>query len=123
MIVVDTSALVDSLSGPKRSAPALRMLIEEGHRLALPTIVLYEWLRGPRRHEEIKAQETLFPTQSTLPFGVEEAARAAQLYRSLPRPRGREIDIVVAAHALELGAALWTLNRQDFSDIPGLDLV
>lgn len=122
MIVVDTSALIDSLTGPKRSAAQLRALIEEGNRLALPTIVLYEWLRGPRITEELEAQEALFPTQEALPFGPAEARRAADLYQRVPRSRGREIDLVVAAHALERGAALWTLNPADFTDIPGLHL-
>lgn len=122
MIVVDTSALVDSLTGPKRSAPRLRELIAEGHRLAVPTLVLYEWLRGPRLREELTAQETLFPRREALPFGDEEAARAAALYRDLPRPRGREIDLAIAAVALDRGAALWTLNPSDFEDVPGLDL-
>jgi predicted nucleic acid-binding protein len=38
------------------------------------------------------------------------------------RPRRREIDITVAACAIEHGAALWTLNTSDFEDIPGLRL-
>src|SRR5215203_3772132 len=48
MIVhVDTSALVDALTGPRRSLPALIALTDEGHRAVLSTIILYEWLRGP----------------------------------------------------------------------------
>ena len=45
MIVLDTSVLVDALSGPGRSAPALRRAIEQGERIVLPSLVLYEWLR------------------------------------------------------------------------------
>lgn len=123
MIVVDTSALIDSLSGPKRSAPRLRALIADGQRLILPTLVLYEWLRGPRVAAELEAQEALFRSEETLPAGAREARRAAELYRQMSRPRGREIDLLIAAHALTRGAALWTLNRSDFEDIPGLTLV
>ena len=57
-----------------------------------------------------------------LPFGPAEAARAAHLYVSLPRGRGREIDLAIAACALTLGARLWTLNPRDFRDLPGLEL-
>jgi len=39
------------------------------------------------------------------------------------RPRGREIDLAIASVALTDGAALWTLNRQDFSDNPDLRLI
>ena len=62
MIVhVDTSALIDALTGPRRSLDALIALTDEGHRLMLSTIVLYEWLRGPRLRSELTAQEELFP--------------------------------------------------------------
>ena len=122
MIVVDTSALIDSLTGPKRSAPRLRELIEEGERLVLPSLVLYEWLRGPRLDEELAAQEALFPSESALPFGPAEAAEASSLYGRTPRPRGREIDLAIAAHAILEDAALWTLNPKDFEDIPALEL-
>lgn len=122
MIVLDTSLLIDALTGPRRSAPALRRAIEQGERILLPSLVLYEWLRGPRRPAELAAQQALFPAAAALPFGPAEAARAAQLYVALPRPRGREIDLAIAACALVLGAPLWTLNPRDFRDLPGLKL-
>lgn len=122
MIVLDTSVLIDALTGPRRSAPALRGAIEQGERVLLPSLVIYEWLRGPRRPEELAAQQALFPASSAAPFGPAEAARAAQLYVQLPRPRGREVDLAIAACALILDARLWTLNPRDFRDLPGLEL-
>lgn len=123
MIVVDTSALVDSLSGPRRSAPRMRALIEAGERLALPTLVLYEWWRGPRRPEELAAQEALFPEDAALSFDLEQAQVAARLYRQVRRARARSVDLAIAAHAVSRDAALWTLNPDDFADIPDLVLV
>jgi predicted nucleic acid-binding protein len=122
VIVLDTSVLIDSLTGPKRSAPALRRAIERGERLQLPALVLYEWLRGPRLPEEVAAQEALFPSESAVPFGSQEAALSAKLYRTLRRPRGREIDLAIAACAISRQAELWTLNGADFADIPALRL-
>jgi predicted nucleic acid-binding protein len=122
LIVLDTSVLIDALSGPRRSATRLRQPIADGERLLLPSLVLYEWLRGPRLPEELAAQEALFPASIAVPFGPAEAARAAQLYVSLPKGRGREIDLAIAACALTLGARLWTLNPRDFQDVPGVDL-
>ena len=122
MIILDTSVLVDSLTGPKRSAPALRRTIESGERMLVPSLVLYEWLRGPRLQQEVAAQEALFPSESAIPYGPEEAALSAKLYRSLRRPRGREIDLAIAASAIIRQAELWTLNNADFTNIPGLRL-
>jgi predicted nucleic acid-binding protein len=122
VIVLDTSVLIDSLSGPKRSAPALRRAIESGERILIPSLVLYEWLRGPRLPEELAAQGALLPSESAIPFGPREAALSAKLYRALRRPRGRQIDLAIAACAVSRQAALWTLNRADFEDVPGLRL-
>jgi predicted nucleic acid-binding protein len=44
------------------------------------------------------------------------------LYARLGRARGREIDLAIAACALAHGASLWTLNENDFTDIPDLIL-
>ena len=122
MIVLDTSVLIDSLSGPKRLAHALRKAIEDGERMLLPSLVLYEWLRGPRLPSEIAAQEALFPSDESLVFGPREAALSAQLYKTIARPRGRETDIAIAACAIIRDAELWTLNTADFSGIPKLRL-
>src|SRR5262249_50676113 len=108
--------------GPRRSARALRGVFERGERASLSTLVLYEWLRGPRRDAEVAQQETLFPREQAQPFGPREAALAADLYRAVARARQREFDLAVAACALTSGATLWTLNTEDFRDIPGLDL-
>ncbi len=122
MIVLDTSVLIDSLASPQHSAPALREAVAQGERLLVPTLVLYEWLRGPRQPEELALQQKLFPAEMALLFGPQEAALAAGLYRSMRHPRGREIDLAIAACALARDAELWTLNVKDFRDLPGLRL-
>ncbi len=88
----------------------------------IPSLVLFEWLRGPRTIPELEAQEALFPRRQAAAFGEREAGLAAELYAQVARPRGREIDLAIAACALVQAAALWTLNRADFSDLPGLEL-
>lgn len=124
MIVhIDTSALVDALTGPRRSLDRLRAIVEDGHRVAVSALVLFEWLRGPRTRAELEAQEALLPRDAAVPFAAAEAAFAAGLYAKLARPRGREIDLAIAACAMSQSAALWTLNPADFRDIPGLRLI
>jgi predicted nucleic acid-binding protein len=90
--------------------------------MGLSALVLYEWLRGPRTGTEVDAQEALFPTASTAPFGPAEALIAARLYREARRARHRELDLGIAACALAHGASLWTLDPDDFRDVPGLRL-
>ncbi len=122
MIHLDTSVLIDALTGARQSEPHLRTTIESGERIAISCIVLYEWLRGPRLESEIEAQEALLPRAQAVPFGSAEAEVVAVLYRSVSRPRGRDIDLAVAAAAVTHSARLWTLNPEDFRDIPGLSL-
>ena len=63
MILLDTSVLIDALTGGRRSAPTLRRAIETGERVAFTTLVLYEWQRGPRRPDELAAQEAFWPAE------------------------------------------------------------
>ena len=96
---------------------AMSVTLKEAH-----TLVLYEWWRGPRVAEELAAQTALFPPEEAIPFGPEEAAIAAELYQVVRSPRGREVDLAIAACAISWKGALWTLNRSDFKDLPGLRL-
>ena len=119
---LDTSALIDALTGKRRSLDRMIAFTEQGHRLAVSTIVLYEWWRGPRTRAELVAQEELFPRDRAFVFGPADAALAARLYGRVAHPRGREIDLSIAAIAMTQGASLWTLNRTDFEDVPDLKL-
>ena len=124
MIVhLDTSALVDALAGQQPALSKLVRLVEAGHRLKLSAPALYEWLRGPRTLGELQDQEALMPRRAAVPFGAEAAATAADLYSELDDVRHREMDLAIAACALGEDAAIWTLNEEDFRDIPGLKLV
>ena len=122
MIHLDTSVLIDAFTGSRRSADSLRSVIARGERMVVSTLVLYEWQRGPRLQAELDVQEALIPIESAVSFDAEAARRAAALYTKLKRPRGRELDLAIAACALVHGAGFWTLNRSDFADIPGLEL-
>ena len=117
---IDTSALVDALTGPRRSLPQLVAIVEAGNPVAISSLVLYEWLRGPRTRAELAAQEELLPSDSAVVWGTAEARLASAIYSKVKKPRGREIDLAVAACAIGQDATLWTLNPGDFSDIPGL---
>lgn len=122
MILLDTSVLVDALTGSQRLGPSLRSAVQRGHRMRIPALVLFEWRRGPRSVPELALQEALFPSDEAIRFGPAEALRAADLYRTVGRARSRQVDLAIAACAIVQGAQLWTRNYSDCVDIPGLAL-
>jgi predicted nucleic acid-binding protein len=123
IVHVDTSALIDAVAGERRGYERLAALVQGDHRIAISTIALYEWLRGPRTERELMSQTELLPPEAVVTFGRQAAERAAMLYRSVRRPRGRDLDLAIAACAIEHDATLWTANTRDFDDIPGLRLL
>ena len=122
LIHLDTSLLVDAFSGARQSMPALREATFEANVTTFSTLVMYEWLRGARTDDEVLAVKRFFAIGAPVHFGVEEAQRAALLFRQVKRARPRQVDLAIAACAIEARASLWTLNRADFRDIPGLTL-
>lgn len=122
MIHLDTSVLIDALSGPRRSMPALRRAVADGIRVGASALVVYEWHRGPRTERELAIEQALLGPEAITPFAESEARIAAALYRRVTRARGREVDLAIAACAIGQGAQLWTLNVSDFADVPDLDL-
>jgi predicted nucleic acid-binding protein len=122
LIHLDTSLLIDAFTGGRRSLSALRRVTLAGDVTAFSTLVLYEWLRGPRTEDESQAVADFFASEPSPEFGRREAETAAALYKQVTRARQRQADLAIAACAIEHGARLWTLNHEDFSDIPGLDL-
>ena len=111
------------MTGQKRSGRQLIRYIEDSQRVHICAPVFFEWRRGSRSFQEIEDQELLFPPEQIVPFGPVEALLAADLYRKIRRPRGRETDIAIAACAIAHKARFWALNPRDFKDIPRLVLV
>ena len=122
MIHLDASVLVEAFNGETPAAAALRHCLERREPVTASSVAYYEWLRGPRRPNEVEYQQRVIPEQTVVPFGPTEAVYAAELYRRLPRSRARTADFAIAACAIVRGASLWTLNPTDFADIPDLTL-
>jgi predicted nucleic acid-binding protein len=122
MIHLDTSAIIEAFTGSRQLLRSILKAADSGQDLGWCTVASYEWLRGPRTLPELQGQEELLPISSALSFEVADAEIAAQLYRSVRRAKTREADLAIAACAIRRNAQLWTLNEEDFRDIPGLRL-
>ena len=75
LIHLDTTVLVDAFSGGRHSLPAVRTATARGDSLTFSTIVLYEWLRGPRTAGETSAVDAFFAENLLAVFGNGEAQR------------------------------------------------
>lgn len=122
LIHLDTSVLVDAFSGRRRGLPGVRAATAHGDVITFSTLVLYEWLRGPRVKTETAAVSQFFEMEELPIFGTREARRAASLFGRVKGARRRQADLAIAACAIEHGAQFWTLNHADFADVPGLTL-
>lgn len=122
MILLDTSVLVEGLGAGGRLREALRNAIASRHRLAVPTLVLYAWLRGPRLPEELVSPGgalSLGTGARLRPRGGGPRRRTVPLPPQAPGPRGGPGH---RRDPLDWRARLWTLNPDDFRDVPGLEL-
>lgn len=122
LVHLDTSVLIDAFTGPRRALPAMVRATSARDVVTFSTIVWYEWLRGPRTDEELHSVDAFFALDVLAVFGRREATRAAELNRRVKRARDRQADLAIAACAIEQQARLWTLNRRDYIDVPGLEL-
>ena len=123
--MLDTSVCVDLLRG--RLPYVLdRVRLVPMDEIAVSTISLAELLYGaakssdPARHETIIAH-FLAPFAMLL-FDTDAAKAYARVRADLTRA-GRPIgplDMLIAAHALSVGAAVVTANEREFRRVPGL---
>jgi tRNA(fMet)-specific endonuclease VapC len=129
-VILDTSVLIAAERQRLRMGDLLRSLALEP--VALAAITASELLLGCHRAAEpgVRARrwafvEGLLQAIPILPFGLAEARRHAELWAALTRD-GTAIgpyDMLVGATALAHGYALATLNRREFTRVPGLKLV
>jgi tRNA(fMet)-specific endonuclease VapC len=129
-VVLDTSLLVAAERGDVNMPALLERLGQEP--VAIAAITAAELLFGvaratsaARRTRRGACVEGLLAVVPTIPFGLLEARRHAQLWADLSR-KGKPIgphDLAIAATALAHDFGLATLHTSEFGRVPGLRLV
>jgi predicted nucleic acid-binding protein len=126
--LIDSDWVIPYLADAPWAQMLLGQLTAEGLAISIVTYLeVYEGvLSSPTpREAETKFQALL---RGVLVIGISQAiARRCALLRKTLRDQGRRVqgralDLPIAATALEQDLILVTRNREDFADIPGLQL-
>ncbi len=125
---LDTNVIVFALN---KRMPAIDLRIQKelaaGTPLLVPTPVLFELHYGLAKSDRREASTRLLETFLSVGFDViafdsEDASEAGEIRAVLEKwgtPIG-PFDYLIAAQARRRGAALVTLNRNEFERVPGL---
>lgn len=129
-VILDTSLLIGAERGTIRFEAFLEPLGDEP--VGIAAITAAELLHGCHRAKDsgVRARraafvEAVLELMPTIPFGLPEARRHAELWAELARG-GTLIspyDMLIAATALASGWGIATLNTGEFKRVAGLRLV
>lgn len=112
MIHLDTNYLIAALKGDTREARRVDAWCLHGEALVMSSLAWAEFLCGSLdATDRAMAFELL---EGLVPVGVAQSERAAALFHRTGRRRHSLTDCVIAASAIEGGAALATSDVGDF---------
>ena len=117
---LDTSFLIRALVRGSAESSRLREWLRSGRSVAISTLVWGELLCGPIDEATAALARRVVPIH--VPIATGEAEEAARLFNGTGRRRGSFQDCLVAATALESGAAVATTDRRDFARFLGMGL-
>jgi tRNA(fMet)-specific endonuclease VapC len=125
--LLDTDWIIDALNGQDSAIQTLLELVPSGLTLSIITYgELYEGAYYSRNPEPALAGLHAFlEGKEILPLSQAVIERFAIVRGALPRQIRQQIgdiDILIAATALEHNLTLLTRNRKDFQQIPNLKL-
>jgi len=128
VIQYDTNVAVQMLNGNAAYRARHDRLVASGEVVAVSTIVAFElWFgvaRSQRYEDNARLLRAYLPMVEVHPFSEDDALAAGEIRQTLRRagtPIG-PYDLLIAAHAVRLGATLVTANTREFSRVPGLKL-
>lgn len=128
-LILDSSVLIEAERKGFILKPWLRSLSTT--HVYIPAIVAAELLHGLERataQHKPKRQQFLDPILARVPilaYTLKTAQIHAQIWAELEK-KGKMVgyyDLIIAATALEHGAAVATFNKKHFAAIPGLKIL
>jgi predicted nucleic acid-binding protein len=119
-IHLDTSFLIRSLLPGTNEARSLETWLRRDESVRISAMVWAEFLCGPVFSQQ--AQDAAELLGEPLPLTGLDATVAARLFNLSSRRRGSLADCLIAASAVNAGAALATTNRADFRPFERLGL-
>jgi predicted nucleic acid-binding protein len=113
VIHLDTSFLVLALARRSAADRKLRGWLRQREPLGISCVAWAEFLCGPLTPADAEVARRV--VGEPVAFATAEATLAARLFNSSGRRRGALADCMIAATAIEAGAALATANPRDFA--------
>ncbi|MEK7254987.1 MAG: type II toxin-antitoxin system VapC family toxin, partial [Bacteroidota bacterium] len=120
-MVIDSSYFIEFYRAKDKTKTAFANL-PSNSRLFVSLITRFELMAGAHTPQKWQEMEILLQRISLLNFTTSIADEAAKIFLSL-RQKGQIIgtlDIFIAATALHHQLPVATLNKKDFSKVPGL---
>ena len=112
MIHLDTNALIEALQPGSEAARRIAGWTSQSEQLGVSAVVWSEFLCGPLTERERKLASLLISTPE--PFLAVDAEKASELFNQTGRRSRTLADCQIAAVAMRLKAAIYTVNEHDF---------
>ena len=122
--LIDTNIAIHARDG---SEPVLDKLVEHSGAVLLSALSLAELQRGIYKSPEYSALRrarlnTLLEGLSVVPFDAAAAEAYGRIIAQIGWSRSRDMDRLIAAHALAIQCVLVTANVADYVRVPGLTI-
>jgi tRNA(fMet)-specific endonuclease VapC len=122
--LIDTNIAIHARDG---SEPVLDKLVEHSGAVLLSALSLAELQRGVYKSPEYSALRrarlnTLLEGLSVAPFDSAAAEAYGWIIAQIGWSRSRDMDRLIAAHALAIQCVLVTANVADYVRVPGLTI-
>lgn len=124
MVVIDTSIIIDHTRQKNKISVFDKFSKKSEERLAIAVVTIQELFEGKstKKEEVTNSLLDLIDSLEILPYTIEVAKLAGEIARDLDHPIDLA-DAAIAATTIINGGQLLTLNKKDFQNIKGLELV